>query len=165
MRKILCALGLLLLSSFPAAAQSWHADVFGGYNYTRLDAGGGVNLNGWAASLNLKPVGWFGIVSDFSGSYGSPFGPTTSFYTYLFGPQISLPARVSPFAHVLVGGAHITTGPFSDSAFATAVGGGFDAKVLPHIYWRIFQADYLITRFASNTQNNVRVSSGIVIHF
>jgi hypothetical protein len=165
MRKIVCTVGLLLLSSFPAAAQSWHADVFGGYNYTRLDAGGGANLNGWEGSLNLKPMRWFGIVSDFSGSYGSPFGPTTSFYTYLFGPQINLPARVSPFVHVLVGGAHTSTGPFSDTTFASAIGGGFDTEVLPHVYWRMFQADYLVTRFGDTTQNNMRVSSGIMIHF
>jgi hypothetical protein len=165
MRKILCTVGLLLLSSLPAAAQNWHADVFGGYNYTRLDAGGGVNLNGWEASLNLKPTRWFGIVSDFGGSYGSPFGPSSSFYTYLFGPQINLPTRVSPFVHALFGGARFSTGPFSDNAFATAVGGGIDAQVLPHISWRIFQVDYLATRFASTTQNNTRVSTGILIHF
>jgi hypothetical protein len=169
MRKILCTLGLLLLSSLPAAAQRWSADVYGGYNYTRFDTGsssvGDINLNGWNASLNLKPSRWFGIVSDFTGSYGSPFGPTTSLYTYLFGPQIALPTSVSPFFHVLVGGARTSTAGFSDNAFATAIGGGIDTKVLPHISWRIFQVDYLATRFASNTQNSTRVSTGIVIHF
>jgi hypothetical protein len=169
MRMILCTLGLLLLSSLPAAAQRWSADVYGGYNYTRFNTGsssvGSLNLNGWDASLNLKPSRWFGIVSDFSGSYGSPFGPTTSFYTYLFGPQIALPARVSPFFHVLLGGARTSTAGFSDNAFATALGGGIDTSILPHISWRMVQVDYLATRFASNTQNSMRVSTGIVIHF
>jgi len=170
MRKVLCILGLLLVSSLPAAAQRWSADVYGGYNYARFDTGssstGKVNLNGWDASLNLKPSRWLGIVSDFSGSYGSPFGPTTSLYTYLFGPQVSLPARVSPFVHVLIGGARIKTGTLpSDNAFATAIGGGFDAQVFPHIYWRLFQVDYLATRFTNNTQNSMRVSTGILVHF
>ena len=52
----------------------------------------------------------------------------------------------------------------STSSFATAVGGGFDYKVLRLIGWRL-QADYVYTNLFSAKQNNVRVSTGIVFRF
>jgi hypothetical protein len=36
--------------------------------------------------------------------------------------------------------------------------------LIPLISWRVL-GDLLQTRFFSNTQNNVRISTGIVVHF
>ena len=47
---------------------------------------------------------------------------------------------------------------------AYALGGGIDSHLIPLVVWRV-QGDLLETRFFSNTQNNVRISTGIVIHF
>lgn len=68
----------------------------------------------------------------------------------------------------LIGAGHpgaSTTG-FSNSStsFADALGGGLDYHLVPLIRWRI-QADALQTRFFRGTQNDVRVSTGIVVHF
>jgi hypothetical protein len=52
----------------------------------------------------------------------------------------------------------------SDTSFAYALGGGIDYHLIPLISWRV-QGDLLQTRFFSNTQNNVRISTGIVVHF
>ena len=81
-------------------------------------------------------------LSDFDGHYGSPNGFSTSLHTFLFGPEVSWPARVSPFAHVLFGGAHVSSGGFSDTSFAMAVGAGIDTRLIHGIYWRIFQGEY-----------------------
>jgi hypothetical protein len=52
----------------------------------------------------------------------------------------------------------------SDTSFAHAIGGGIDFKPVPLIGWRV-QGDFLQTRFFSGTQNNFRLSTGIVLHF
>jgi hypothetical protein len=85
--------------------------------------------------------------------------------SFLAGPQISFPAPVSPFVHVLAGIGRIRTAGISDSSFSTAIGGGFDMHIAPFISWRIFQADDVVTRFFGGTQNNARFSTGLVFRF
>jgi hypothetical protein len=55
--------------------------------------------------------------------------------------------------------------PNSNSGFATAIGAGIDLKLMPHIWIRPIQFDYLVTRFSSNTQKQARVSVGVVLYF
>lgn len=133
-----------------------------------------VNTHGWEFSGNYKFTDWLGGVADFSGNYGSTHGSNLHLNTFLFGPQVSFPARVSPFAHALFGVAHESlsnsgvTGIANlgtDTAFATAIGAGIDVKVVPFVFVRLIQFDYLLTRFGSQTQNQPRASAGIVIHF
>jgi len=68
----------------------------------------------------------------------------------------------------LIGAAHMSESSSllssSDTSFAYALGGGLDYHLIPLISWRV-QGDLLQTRFFSNTQNNVRISTGIVVHF
>lgn len=166
--------GLVLLASL--APLTTHAqdkvEFFGGYSYMRLDASpsadpsiSSFNMNGWEISGQYKFRDWLGAVGDFDGHYASPAGEHTSVETFLFGPQVSWPTRVSPFAHLLAGGAHISTGPFSGNSLSAALGAGIDYRVREHIYWRVIQGDYLLTRFFGNTQNNARLSTGIVFKF
>ncbi len=166
LRKFSLLAGLILLASLSAHAQGItdKLEVFGGYSYLHV-TNPSFSTNGWEASGQYKFMDWLGGVADFDGHYGTIDGANSSTYTYLFGPQVSWPARVSPFAHVLFGGAHTSVGGAGDSSFALAVGGGFDTEIAPSIHWRIFQADYLPTYFFGGTQNNVRISTGIVIHF
>jgi hypothetical protein len=131
------------------------------------------NLNGWELSGTYNANRWLGATADFSGHYGSVLGSSVHLQTYLFGPQIRLPGPVSPFAHVLFGSAHETLGgnanlgisSGSASAFAAAVGAGIDIKVAPFLSFRAIQLDYLVTRFGSATQNQPRVSAGLVLRF
>jgi hypothetical protein len=165
-RRLSLLLGLIFVVSLTAHAQdaSDKVELFGGYTYMRTDSPG-ANLNGWELSGQYKFADFLGAVADFDGHYGSPFGPSTSLHTFLFGPQISFPARVSPFAHWEIGGAHISSGGFSDSSFAMAIGGGIDARIAGPLHWRVIQGDYLPTWFGSTREDNVRLSTGIVIHF
>jgi hypothetical protein len=118
------------------------------------------------ASIKLNK--WLGGVAEFGGTYGSGL----HVYTYLFGPQVSVNyGRVSLFAHVLLGVAHINfsgAGP-SDNSFSMAVGAGLDARIVHGVYWRVFEGDYVPTFYPnvsfSGSQSNARISTGIVIKF
>jgi hypothetical protein len=161
LRRMLLMFGLSILASLSAQAQD-KAELFGGFSYMRFRSS---NLNGWEVSGQYKFTDWLGGVADLDGHYGSISGISTSTYTYLFGPQISLPSSVSPFGHLLVGGAHNSTGGVGNSSFSMALGGGIDAELVHGIHWRLIQADYLMTQFGSRSQNNFRFSTGIVLRF
>jgi opacity protein-like surface antigen len=97
--------------------------------------------------------------------------------TYLFGPRVSYHrfGRVTPFGEVLFGVAHTGTELLgttnSQNAFAMTVGGGIDYRVNSRFSIRPAKVDYLLTRFNefgipnAQTQNNLRVSTGIVFRF
>ena len=156
-RNLLVLFGLCAVSSLTAQTEN-NAELFGGFSYMHSR---GSNLAGWEASGQYKFRDWVGGVADFGGYYGS----SRSTYTFLFGPQISLPERVSPFGHLLLGGAHNSTGGFGSSSFSMALGGGIDAELTGGIHWRLVQMDYLLTQFGGGSQNNLRLSTGILIKF
>ena len=170
-----------------ATAQIPKGNVFFGYSYLRADLTSSTssNLNGWNGSLEGKFLPWIGIVADLSGHYGTaqfpifcpvPPGavscsPTldAKMYSVVLGPRVSVTVgKVTPFAHALFGVAHITGNKSgfstSDTSFASAYGGGLDYHLVPLVNWR-FQADLLHTSFFSDKQNNLRLSTGIVLHF
>lgn len=188
-KMLLLALSLSLLVTAVHAQVPTSGNVFVGYSYLNaaLNSNNRTSLNGWDGSLEGKIFPFVGIVGDFSGHYGStPIGPNPActgvagstcnllnaqahIYSFLFGPRVSFSiGKVRPFAHVLLGGSKISETASlvsaSDTSFAYALGGGFDYHLVPLISWRV-QADLLQTRFFSNTQNNARISTGIVIHF
>ena len=107
-------------------------------------------------------------------------------FTYLFGPRLSFRGhdRITPFAQALFGGMHASEVTLSsgcsgagctplpvENSFAMTIGGGLDVKVHHHLAIRIIQAEYLMTRFenlttgTAATQNDMRLSSGIVFRF
>ena len=186
MRKIgLIALALMLLAGLASAQIPTSGNVFFGYSYynTDLSSIDRANTNGWELSVEGKLIPWVGIVADFDSHYGSQNFPScevtpqnvicssvnASFteHNFLFGPRVSVSVgKFRPFAEALFGGAHVNVnnGGGSDTSFATAVGGGIDYKIIRPVAWR-FQGDYVQTRFFGTTQNNVRLSTGIVLRF
>ena len=175
MRKLIGIVLLFLLVSVVAVAQEDKAEVFGGYQYTRLNTGvsgvDSINLNGWNASVSGYFTKNLGISADFSGAYGSPFGVSTRMYPFMFGPIVHLPnsSKITPFAHALFGAAHLTASASGVSAgetdFAWAAGGGLDAHLNSRYSVRLAQFDFLQTRFGGDNQNNFRYSAGILIKF
>jgi hypothetical protein len=168
---------LLFLSTAALAQIPTRGNVFFGYSYGSADfsANGRTNLNGWNGSLEGKVLPWVGFVADFSGLYGSQNIPgvavsaDTKVNTVVLGPRVSVGiGKFTPFAHALFGASHIheSASGFSDSdtSFASALGGGIDYRLIHGIGLRV-QGDMLQTRFFSNTQNNFRLSTGIVLHF
>ena len=166
LRRTLLLLGLGMLAAVSAPAQEERVELFGGYSYMHFHDSPSTNLNGWEMAGQYKFTNWLGGVADLDGHYGSFSGGVgTSTYTYLFGPQVSFPARVSPFAHLLLGGAHNSTAGFSSSSFSLALGAGIDTRVADKFSWRILQGDYLLTQFGGGSQNNFRVSTGVLFRF
>lgn len=167
LRKLTLLAALMLAFSLSARAQD-RVEVFGGYSYMHVGDDPSLNTNGWELSGQYKLSKWLGGVADFGGHYGTSQGFDRTTHEYLFGPQISFPARVSPFAHLLIGGAHTNWGGASSNSFAMALGAGIDSRILasaPGIYWRIVQFDYIPTYFFGHAQNNVRITTGVVLRF
>lgn len=148
------------------------------------------NIHGGSGSFAYNLNNWFGLAADFGGSSISTLDLSgvgsadvnSTLFTYLFGPRFSYRKNktFTPFAQVLVGGAHITdvtsggtTLVKGENAFAMTAGGGLDWNVTKGFAVRLAQVEYLMTRFtdpfalngASGTQNNLRVSGGIVFRF
>jgi hypothetical protein len=166
LRKPSLLAGLVFLVSLSAHAQGLgdKVELFGGYSYFRTSSPS-YNLNGWELAGQYKVTDWLGGVADFDGHYGSPNGFSSSVNTFLFGPQVSWPARVSPFAQALFGGAHVSSGGFGNTSYALAIGGGIDTRLVHGIYWRVIQGDYLLTHFGGAREDNARLSTGIVFKF
>ena len=179
MRKILFASLFVLATSFSLFAQkssSDKLDIFGGYSYTRFNPGQGadaVSQNGWDTNATFRMTQNFGLSADLNGSYKNQNGAKNSIYTYMFGPEIKMPNdKGALFVHGLFGFAHDsvtadvlgTSISVSDNAFATALGGGYDWRASDVISIRLCQFDYLMTRFGSQTQNNIRLTFGITFH-
>jgi opacity protein-like surface antigen len=174
MRKLFILVGLILMAAGSAAAQDYpKAEIFGGYQYIRLNPGGGAtgsNCHGGAGSVAGNLNHWFGVVGDFGACKvtGLASGDSAHLVNYLFGPKLTYRSRgrLSPFAQVLFGGERIggSSGGVSasDSSFAMAFGGGADYEMTNHVSIRLFQGEYLYTKFGGTHQNNARISAGIV---
>jgi hypothetical protein len=132
------------------------------------------NLFGWEFSGAYKFFPFLSANLDFGEQYGKLNGGNVRLKTYLFGPQLALPGPVSPFVHAEFGFAHQSIGsytntafisPGSDTSFATALGGGLDIAAVPFFAIRLIQIDYLRTSLYHQTQNQPRISAGIVFRF
>jgi outer membrane immunogenic protein len=185
MRIVVSLLAFFTLCGGAAYAQDTaKVDIFAGYSYVRdnPDTSGidSFSLNGGSASFAYHIKDWLSAVGDI-GAYHSGnilgTGVDGTLTTYVFGPRISYHSdrRITPFAQVLFGGAHggesIAGGTSgSENAFAMTIGGGVDYRINHRLSLRPLQVDYLMTRFqegttSNQTQNNLRVSTGIVVHF
>lgn len=180
MRKISGIFLSIALAAGMAHAQiPTSGNIFVGYSFSRAQVfqGNTVNLNGWEGSLEGKFLPWFGIVADFGGGYGDGRLPIACAfscpnntanlrrYTYLFGPRVSIPIRrFTPFAHALFGAAHVNDGGFTDTSFATAIGGGLDYKLIKGVAWRV-QGDELHTNLFGTGENHFRFSTGLDFRF
>lgn len=140
-------------------------EIFGGYSFMRADTSPSFNTNGWELSGQYKLRSWLGGVVDIDGHYGTFEGVHSHLNDYLFGPQVSFPAPVTPFAHVLVGEGHFNANGVSDNSIAYGFGFGLDKSIVPQIAWRIIQFDVIHTHLFNQSENNDRLSTGIVIHF
>jgi len=106
-------------------------------------------------------------------------------YSFLGGPRLSFRnySRFTPFAQAFFGGVYagaVTVSNCSGSActvlpsqktLSMTAGGGLDIRLVHHISLRAVQAEYMMTRFgalttgASTSQNDLRLSTGLVFRF
>ncbi len=192
MRKFVgVAFGILIAATMASAQIPASGNIFIGYSFERTNWSGlnstlGLpigkpNLNGWEASLEGKVLPHVGIVTDFASHYGSqtfnvvpPGEPANANVTghqweVMFGPRLSVGVgKFTPFAEAMFGVAHIHNGgdlpSSSNTSFASAIGGGLDYRLIRLVAVRV-EGDYLRTSFFSTTQNNFRLSTGVVFRF
>jgi outer membrane protein OmpA-like peptidoglycan-associated protein len=175
--------GYSYLRAMPTTAEGNRMDWLNGgstsvaFNFNRhlglvADFGGFDDSKIRLAGTSTSPS----IVADSSGTA----------YTFLAGPRLSFRGhgRIAPFAQALFGGIHASAVTLSsgctgtgctplpaETSFAMTAGGGLDLRVHRHLAIRLIQAEYLMTRFEdrstgnSATQNDMRLSSGIVFRF
>lgn len=180
---VLISITLAMFAGLAAAQIPTAGNVFVGYSYynTNLSYSRG-GLNGFEGTVEGKIIPWVGIVADFSANYGTqkfavacpvqfgggcpPSSPNVHIDNFLLGPRVSISiGKFRPFAEGLVGAAHVSTNGYgSDNSVSSGVGGGLDYHLLPLVAWR-FQGDYLHSHLFNIAQNNVRVSTGIVVRF
>jgi len=142
------------------------------------------NLNGGSATFawTLKP-GSFALVGDITSTHASGISTTgldLTLSTFTGGVRY-LPrlgnSPLHPWGQVLVGVAH-ASGTLAQApnpgaanagaAFAANLGGGADLRLNHRFSYRLAEAEYLVTTFdngSNNHQNNLKISTGVVIHF
>ena len=188
MKKLLF-LGFVAVLSVPLLAQD-KVEVFGGYQYLHngnitvdgvSQPGSSQGYNGWDASARFNFLKFIGAEGDFSGSYANISGVSTHVYTYAGGPVVSFRAgSIEPFAHVLFGGTRLTGSnsgvSVSTNGYTVMFGGGVDAKLNKLFSIRVAQVDWLYYHYSGfnaaglstpsfSGSNNVRIATGIVLHF
>lgn len=181
MRKLLTPLAVLIFLTIASAPKAFsQVELYGGYSH--LSLGGapsniGSSSNGWEGDAYIHLLGPWGVEADYSNHYGvSPHFPSTggTYYvpgfTELYGPRFTLALfRAHPFVHALFGTVHgVAREPFStlrENAFGMALGGGLNVKATQHIWVRLIQVDYLRAQFTNNSQNDARISAGLVFRF
>jgi outer membrane immunogenic protein len=165
-----------------------HAELALDYSYLRSNAPPGgcdcFNLNGGSATFawHFKPRS-FALVGDVSvthtsGISSNSYSLTLSTFTAggRYTPRFGR-SPLKPFGQILVGIAHSSgslvegqnsTTSNAGAAFAANVGGGIDLRASHRISFRLVEADYLVTTFDNGLnghQNNLRLSTGVVLHF
>jgi opacity protein-like surface antigen len=169
---------LVFVGAVAASAQeSRGLEVAGNYQYVRFNPGNGangVNCQGGSGSAAGYLTAQFGIVGEFGGCKvtGLPSGTSAHELNYLFGPRYYFrpQGRVFPFVQTLFGGEQFSAGVSgvgsgSQNAFAWTAGGGADVTLTRHVSLRAVQVEYLMTRFGGQSQNSVRIQSGLVWRF
>jgi opacity protein-like surface antigen len=175
MKRSFYAICLILVVSLSAIGQEKtevpRVELFGGY-------ANGLSSQGWNGSIAVNVNKWFGVVADFGGQYVNTrevdFQEKIKSHTFLAGPQISFRfKRVTPFVRVLAGGASVNTVAvesgqtftFAENSFVMGAGGGLDVRVNKRVAIRAFQLDYMRTKFFGESQQNGRISVGLVLRF
>jgi opacity protein-like surface antigen len=153
---------LLFFKSEPVIAQeNPRAEVYLGY----------AALAGFNGSAAYNFNRWFGIVGDYSYRVAEYYADKR-LQTFTAGPRVTLRLipRLTPFAHVLFGGAGSGCASFSDTSgcqFGTAsamvLGGGLDVQINNGLSIRAIQIDRIRTHFGDSSNTYTGLSFGLVI--
>jgi hypothetical protein len=194
MRKrffLVAVLGAALVAAGPvntyAQDHAPEGEIFiGGSKLWEHASGGPYHNHGLKVAITGNFNRFLGLeidLSKFQGVGGVAPPAYTDCFRFLAGPHIAYSgsSRMSPFAHVLVGGTYgrqIIPPPYppgvipntaSDlrgkTAFTVVPGGGLDVKVLRFLWIRPIQADYVRAFFPTARENNLQLSFGLTLRF
>ncbi len=155
-------------------------EIGANYNYFHANAPPGqcgcFGLNGGSGTIifNLTPV--WSALADIAVAHANNVDNTQQNITiinYLFGPRYSrrTSSRFVPYGEILLGGAKEDVNfqfTINRNSFAVLAGGGVTTRLSRRFGLTIGEVDYVYTRIPNaknNTQNNIRVSTGITYRF
>jgi peptidoglycan-associated lipoprotein len=181
-RRLVPLLAVLLLCAVAGRGQGTVPAEFSlGYSYMRTNAPPGqcgcFGMNGGSLTFAVPLGRGISAVTDLGDYYqknvvGSNLGMNLE--SYLFGARYSYRhwKKTTPFAQLMVGGAHAhgtlfgtPTTTASASGFAYDAGAGVDMKITKSMSIRLIEADYILTRVpngGNNDQGNLRITAGVV---
>jgi opacity protein-like surface antigen len=173
MRKVYWIMMALLVAPLSAAAQNTPAvEVFGGYSHVVGNLSNSTfNLNGFDGSVEENLNKWFGGKLDIASTFGTEAGFKVNSQSIAYGPVFSYRKNpsVRPFVEGLLGAVRGSSEYLGVSQpewrFGLFGGGGVDVKLNDRISLRVIDVDYVMTRFSSARQDNVRISAGFVFRF
>ncbi len=180
MRKmaVIAALAVPLCGTPAWAQETPRVEIFAGGMYFDANANGSgtlvqnnVSLRGWNVSVAENVNHWFGGAIDASGVYASPLGVREFQHSIVGGPVFSYRkiSGLTPFAHAMIGGIRSSRGYLGSSEAATrftaVFGGGLDLNIRNHVAIRVVQADYQVTPYFNQRQDNYRISVGVVLRW
>ncbi|HEV2197101.1 MAG TPA: hypothetical protein VGR55_16070 [Candidatus Acidoferrum sp.] len=168
-------------SADPAAPSPKPRFVYGGRDDYRWQLGlslAFVRFN--SSQFNANAIGiktsvayflneWLGV----EGNVTAAFSPTTigtdhvRVLIYGGGPKVAWrQRRWEPWLHAIFGGAHEQpqTAAGSRSSYGILAGGGADYRWNPHLSFRA-EGNYVRTGFFGQSQNNLELAGGAVLHF
>lgn len=163
---VLTFVGLTLLSIPMSAQLIPRGNVYGGVSLGEFtEVVNKQSYRGWNGSAEALPFArWshIGVAVDASGFYRSGVKQ----YNFLGGPRLSATfGKWRPFVHAMGGIARVNSSGVIYNSIGIDVGAGVDYKLFfKNFSWRL-QGDGMRTRYAVNTQYDVRVSTGIVWRF
>ena len=168
MRKFLLLALPLFLLSVPASAQDDLPliDLFVGGGYLGVDAPTGLeDALGAVVDVNVNINEKYGLF--FSFGYHEALDVDAAVYEDLGGIRYFFRNEDSNktfFVHAMGGGVEID-GPTFNTGWAVGGGIGMDMPLHDKFDFRVFQLDYVASFVGGDTQNNIRVSTGIIFHF
>jgi hypothetical protein len=128
------------------------------------------NMVGLNTTVTYFTNSWFGVEGSVITAFGGQTFNTPD-HAKMFGGAGGIRiggrrARWEPFAHALVGGAHLQpqTADGSRTSIMALAGGGVDFRMHARLSLR-GEADWLYTAYFNQNQNNLQVVGGVVFHF
>jgi hypothetical protein len=161
MRKLIGVVVLVCVASMLAmAGEVPKPEIFGGYQFTSTD--GGWHGSGFSTSANFYIWKSLGVTGDL----GSGYSQGQSLYTYTVGPVVAFPKGVvSPYMHVLFGGAHVGANGIGVGGSTVMFGGGMDFG-RHKLVFRAINLDWMHLSFNGvSNNNNVRINTGFLYRF
>jgi hypothetical protein len=169
----------------PIAAEIYtpQYELSAGYTFRKFyfpDEGVTRGMNGGYTSVDRNFKRWLGAYAEISTAFRNRgVDGNSSVYSLLAGPQIYpfKHRKLTPFGHVLFGGAYYRNSVPANGGFGTKVedwtafawggGGGIDLYLKQHLGIRLFEYDYNVAHFYGGhvDHGSSRISVGIVYRF
>ncbi|WP_263367851.1 hypothetical protein [Edaphobacter bradus] len=155
-------------------------EVGGNFDYLHANAPPGhcgcFSMYGGSGTFLMNVTRKWSALADITVAHASNVnnsGQNILIINYLFGPRFTYrnPSRYVPYGEVLLGGAKEDVNfqfTINRQSFGVLAGGGVRTRIKPRLGANIIQVDYVYTRIpnaVNNTQNNLRISTGITYHF